>query len=198
MYRQRKQRLDKEKELTDISLFRGEAETLVIAQDEHAARTEKLHESRLRVIASATQFKQDRGDRALSPVLIFKVFFSALQVLSLASRFEFEWPGFLKQVFVMQSSASGGATYALACFFPNSIPLVSRCFFPNNIIFERCLFLQVYECSLLMVSPAFHFFPSLIQVLATDLYASGAAFSRHYWLEFCIFAADTSTAKAFI
>ena len=132
LYRQRKQRLDGEKELTDISLFGGEGDTLVAAQDEHAVRTENLHKSRLRIIASETHMAQDRGDRALSPVLIFKVFFSALQVLSLASRFEFEWPGFLKQIFVIQSTASGGATYSLACFFPNSIPLVSPLLFPKQ------------------------------------------------------------------
>eukprot|EP00656_Telonema_subtile_P014889 TRINITY_DN17711_c0_g3_i1.p2 TRINITY_DN17711_c0_g3~~TRINITY_DN17711_c0_g3_i1.p2 ORF type:complete len:768 (-),score=165.90 TRINITY_DN17711_c0_g3_i1:119-2422(-) len=61
------------------------------------------------------------GYGSCSPVLLLKVFFSALQVLSLARRYDFEWPGYLRDLFEAQSTASGGNTFTIDCFFPGYI-----------------------------------------------------------------------------
>ena len=125
LYRQRKKRLDKQKEHWKESNFFDRHVELSEAQMRHQERTDKMHEARLRLLVPESSTKQQLDvDADVSPVLIFKVFFSALQVLSLARRFEFEWPGFLKSIFVVQSSATGGNTFALDCFFPNIIPLI--------------------------------------------------------------------------
>ena len=176
LYRQRKVRLDAQRQLRkDSSLFDQHTE-LSKAQMAHHLRSEKLHEARLRLLVPHNGMKHDSDVEAeVSPVLIFKVFFSALQVLSLAKRFEFEWPGFLKSVFVVQSSATGGNTFALDCFFPNTIPII-------------------YERVLLMVSMS-HMFCSVALCCSgsTGLYASCPCFDRHRWLGLCALP-ETSTA----
>lgn len=125
LYRQRKVRLDEQEKIWRDSNSFDEYSTLNKAQIDHESRIKQLHKARLKLLVSAGSTSWDSdAESDLSPVLIFKVFFSALQVLSLANRFEFTWPGFLKTVFVIQSSATGGNSFSLDCFFPNRIPVI--------------------------------------------------------------------------
>eukprot|EP00658_Telonema_sp_P-2_P034683 TRINITY_DN25309_c0_g3_i1.p1 TRINITY_DN25309_c0_g3~~TRINITY_DN25309_c0_g3_i1.p1 ORF type:complete len:197 (-),score=73.43 TRINITY_DN25309_c0_g3_i1:50-640(-) len=93
------------------------------------------------------------GYGSCSPVLLFKVFFSAMQVLQLARRFDFEWPGYLREIFEMQASATGGNTFTVDCFFPGI----------TGKVYERAFLVVVVPCLLVVIASAV-FYLSLIHI----------------------------------
>lgn len=128
------------------------------------------------------------GYGSCSPVLLFKVFFSALQVLALARRYDFEWPGYLQEVFEAQATASGGNTFTVDCFFPGTIGKV----------YERAALMVITPPILGMIAFSYFMLRYLFGLKGIPSLITGPLFGTNEDLEGTGFVVMTRAQKEFL